>query len=372
MLVFARSYVAAYDGRIQKYFQVMERLGLPYVFVGWRRDDGAYQPHPKEILYERPSTLGAGWRNAWSILGWNVFVFAFLIKHRREIAAVHAVDLDTAVAAHIFCRVFRKPLIFDIYDKYSAVRDVAGIAGRLMDAIERQIARRAELTLLAGEDRMEQMQLPAQLSNCLVLENIPLAVVPASPLPKFDGRWRIGYFGVLEPRHRGLEDLLSVAADRTDVELHLAGYGGLEEAVAQQASAHANIHFHGPMDSSAGLSLMAQMHVIAGLYYLSVPNHAYAAPNKYFEHLLLGRGMLTTENTAPGHKVEAHSTGWAIAEGEEALRTWLSVLTREGVEQAGSAARAVWNTRYQGYFDDVYVGEYGRRISSLVKNTHHV
>src|SRR5690606_38677069 len=133
-----------------------------------------------------------------------------------------------------------------------------------------------------GEDRLEQMQLPADSENCLVLENVPLAAVPASPLPKFDGRWRIGYFGVLEPRHRGLEDLLSVAAGRTDVELHFAGYGGLEETVASFASKYPNIHYHEPMDSSAGLSLMAQMHVIAGLYYLSVPNHAFAAPNKYF------------------------------------------------------------------------------------------
>src|SRR5690606_16441899 len=131
----------------------------------------------------------------------------------------------------------------------------------------------------------------------------------ASPLPKFDGRWRIGYFGVLEPRHRGLEDLLSVAAGRTDVELHFAGYGGLEETVASFASKYPNIHYHEPMDSSAGLSLMAQMHVIAGLYYLSVPNHAFAAPNKYFEHLMLGRGLLTNENTAPGRKVQALSTG---------------------------------------------------------------
>lgn len=371
MLIFVRSYLSAYDARIQKYFHVMERLGLPYAFIGWRRDEKPYQPRPYEILYEGRGKLGARWRNALSIIGWNAFVFAALVKRRGQVSAVHAVDLDTALVSYLYCRLFGKAFIFDVYDKYSAVRNVTGFPGHAMDTIERYLMRHARLTLLAGEDRLEQMQLAPGLENCLVLENVPLIATPATALPKFDGKWRIGYFGVLEPVHRGLEDLMRVAGTRDDVELHLAGYGGLETMAAELAVIHENIHYHGPMGSDTGLKLMAQMHVTAGLYYLSVPNHAYAAPNKYFEHLMLGRGMLTTAGTSPGRKVETCSTGWALAEGKEALHTWLSQLTWKEVENAGKAARELWDRKYQHYFEDHYVSLYGRQIADMLKTSNH-
>jgi len=371
MLIFVRSYLSAYDARIQKYFHVMERLGLSYAFIGWRRDERPYQPQPYEILYERRGKLGARWKNAFNIIGWNVFIFAALAKRRRQVSAVHAVDLDTALVAYLYCRLFGKAFIFDVYDKYSAVRNITGLAGKMMDALERYLARHADLTLLAGEDRLEQMQLAPGLENCLVLENVPLNATPATALPKFDGKWRIGYFGVLEPVHRGLEDLMRVAGTRDDVELHLAGYGGLETMAAELAASHENIHYHGPMGSDAGLDLMAQMHVMVGMYYLSVPNHAYAAPNKYFEHLMLGRGMLTTAGTSPGRKVEAFSTGWAIAEGKEALHSWLSGLKWNEVENAGKAARELWDQKYQPYFEDHYVSLYGRHVADMLKTDDH-
>lgn len=367
MLVFIRSYLSAYDARMGKHFRVMGRLGIPFRFIGWNRDGRPLRTGAHEILYERASRLGARWHNALAIIGWNLFLARTLFRLRREIAAVHAVDLDTAAAAFLFCRLFGKPLIFDVYDKYTAVRSIDGPAGWLLDALERYIARRADLTLLASEDRFGQMDLPKDLPNVLVLENVPGNQVSATALPKFDGRWRVGYFGVLEPIHRGLEDLMRVASRRSDVELHLAGYGGLEAMVADFAAKHENIHYHGPKGSDAGLELMAEMHAIAGLYYLSVPNHAFAAPNKYYEHLMIGRGLLTSAGTSPGRRVEQHSTGWAIGEGADALDAWLDGLRPEAVETAGRAARALWEERYKDYFEERYVSVYGSRVAELVK-----
>lgn len=367
MLVFTRSYLASYDARMGKFFRIAERLDLPFSFIGWKRDGKPYKAPTFETLYEGSGRLGARWGNALAIIGWNFFLFRTLWRWRDRISVVHAVDLDTALVAWLFCRLAGKRFIFDVYDKYTAVRSIGGPIGRMLDAIERYLVRHADLALLAGEDRFEQMRLPATLTNCIALENVPLTELPATALPKFEGNWRIGYFGVLEPVHRGLEDLMRVAAERDDVELHLAGYGGLEPYVTEFASQHANIHYHGTMPSEAGLSLMSRMHVIAGMYYRSVPNHAFAAPNKYFEHLMLGRGMLTTAGTSPGRKVEDHSTGWAVAEGEQALRDWLDKLRWTDVEAAGTAARRLWDRRYRPYFEDHYVAIYGARVADMVK-----
>jgi len=367
MLVFTRSYLAAYDARMGKFFRVAERLELPFAFIGWKRDDRPYSPQSFETLYEGHGRLGARWGNALAIIGWNLFLIRTLYRWRHRITVVHAVDLDTALVAWLFCRLFGKRFIFDVYDKYTAVRSIGGSIGMILDAIERHLVRHADLALLAGEDRFEQMGLPAMLTNCIALENVPLTQLPATAVPKFESNWRIGYFGVLEPVHRGLEDLMRVAAERDDVEVHLAGYGGLEPWVTEFVKRHPNIHYHGAMQSEAGLNLMASMHVTVGMYYLSVPNHAYAAPNKYFEHLMLGRGMLTTAGTSPGRKVEAHSTGWAVAEGEQPLRDWLDGLRWKDVEAAGRAARKLWDEQYRHYFEDHYVSTYGARVADIIR-----
>lgn len=45
---------------------------------------------------------------------------------------MHAVDLDSAVASWMFCAIARKRLVFDIYDKYTAVRNISGVVGRIL------------------------------------------------------------------------------------------------------------------------------------------------------------------------------------------------------------------------------------------------
>ena len=114
---------------------------------------------------------------------------------------------------------------------------------------------------------------------------------------------------------------------------------------------------------------MQDMHVIVGLYYLTVKNHFYAAPNKYYEHLLLGRALLTTQNTPPGQRVTAHGTGWAVREGFAALQHWFSGLTADAVSVAGVNARRLWKERYESYFEDHYLKQYGDILEAMCGNS---
>lgn len=351
---------------MQKYFNSVELAGLSYTYIGWLRGDEKYKPNSNEIIYMRHGRLGAGWFNSLDIILWNIFLFYKLCINSKNIKILHAVDLDSALSAYIYCRLFRKKMFFDIYDKYTAVRGITGIAGKLLDAIERYIAKHADLTILAGKERNIQLGIDEALPNVIILENVPSAEIPLKQFPSMNGKWRIGYFGVLEPRHRGLEDLLNTAANHADIELHIAGYGGLLDVVKSYSGSFNNIIYHGVLNSQAGLELMADMHVIVGMYYLSVPNHYYASPNKYYEHLMLGRGLLTTKNTTPGNRVCAHGTGWAIAEGIEALIDWCSNLTEEAIVSTGEIAHSVWNARYTDYYQKHYQGIYVTHIQKML------
>lgn len=366
MIFFVRSCLASYDSRIHKYFKCLENAELTYKFVGWRRGDDSYVPQKHEIIYFLNGRLGAGWGNLFSLLKWNIFLFFTLVSHRKEINIVHVVDLDSAFICNIYCRVFRKKIIFDIYDKYAAVRNISGIIGRMIDSIELSIAKSADLTILAGPTRHRQLGLKQLPSNFIVLENVPAAQIQKKIMPQDFDKIRLGYFGVLEPKHRGLEDLMDVVASNPRVDFHVAGYGSLLEEVKKYAKSFSNIHYHGILNSKDGLELMSEMHVIIGMYYLSVPNHYYASPNKYYEHLMLGRGLLTTRGTAPGVRVTENGTGWAINEGREAISIWLKQLNLDLINAAGEAAHAVWMRQYIDYFQINYNDLYLSKVRSML------
>jgi hypothetical protein len=107
--------------------------------------------------------------------------------------------------------------------------------------------------------------------------------------------------------------------------------------------------------------------VLVGLYYKNVKNHLFAAPNKYYDHLLLGKAMLTTEGIPTGEKVTAMGTGWAIAEGASGIRRWMDTVTSANVRVASEKATLVWMRDYRDYYQSEYAGRYLSLIKSFVQ-----
>ncbi|MCR4158888.1 hypothetical protein NUK34_08485 [Kerstersia gyiorum] len=368
-ITFVRAFLPQLDSRMNKYVRALKEQGDTVTFVGWDRGQTNVPALEDEVfLYRKAAALGARWRNLLALLGWNLFIIRTLFRQRHQLSAVHAVDLDSALAAWIFCRLCSKPLVFDIYDHYADTRAIGGPARMLFNGIERFLARHADLTLLADESRYQQHSL-APASNIMVVENVPASQLLARPLdPLEPGPIRIGYLGVLEERHRGLENLLDACAGRTDVELHFGGYGPLSARIEAVARNHDNIIVHGPLSHEAGLNMLSGMHCTVGFYYLSMPNHRYAAPNKYYEHLLLGRPLLTTLGTPPGTRVTKEQTGWALAETADAISNWLDNVTKAELASRGVQARALWDQHYRQYAHDVYSSQYRSRLEALIQH----
>jgi glycosyltransferase involved in cell wall biosynthesis len=368
MIFFARSFVADLDGRLSKYFAALDAAGLAYHFIGWNKDGSAGSDIGRQTLFPLKAALGGGWRNAVALLRFNVFLFCALWRARRSVQVVHAVDLDCAVTSWAFCKIFRKRLVFDIYDKYTAVRNISGFAGKVLDTVERSIGKSADLTLIVSEDRFVQHGFTPAQKNVRILENVPATIlVEVTDRAHSAPPWQIGYFGVLERRHRGLEDLLAACAGRSEVELHVAGYGSLADTFEAAARKFQNVSFYGAMQSSEGLALMAKMDVLVGMYYLTVPNHAFASPNKYYEHLKLRRGMLSTAGTPPAAKIVAQGSGWAIGEGTAAIASWLDSLDEIQILAAGWQAGRVWDEKFSSYYLTHYQGLYVTCIKELLE-----
>ncbi len=371
-LVFVRSFIPDFDGKLKKYMSVLDQAGISYHFVGWARADTSPEQGTRFSYFKRQAPLGNGLKNILNLLLWNIYLFQRLFHMRKNVGCIHVIDFDSVIPCFVFSRLFRRPLIFDIYDKYTSLRKMPGILATAIDKLENYCIKRADLSILADSSRYKQHGLSVDAKNVIVLENVPIVAVEKTLRHTPSGnRWNIGYFGVLEPVHRGLEDLLELALQCPEIGLHIAGYGPLEAFIATKAGLSANIHFYGPRSPKEGLAVMEKMDIIAGLYYRSVPNHLYAAPNKYYEHLMLGVPLVTTEGTPPGEKVTSLNTGWAVSEGVGALKRWLGTLQEADVDIKAKMAAQVWQTNYANYYDINYKGVYLNAVATLMNGRRH-
>lgn len=369
-ILFIRSARVDTDSRLQKYIAAILESDLEYEVLFWNRGLEPVVNNAENVFeYHKSAGHGRRFKNAISILMWNFKIFLEIYSRRRSLGAVHAVDLDTGFASVFACRIFGVPMIYDIYDCYSDSRALKGQLKIISDALERLIVRLASLVLIADEARLQQHGFVNVPANLMVIENIPrkdIAISRWTALPK-STLLRLGYVGNLEANNRGLEDIIALVREQSSLELVIAGLGALSRQVEIASKNCPRIHFLGSVSHDVGMSMLQTCDLILGLYYLTVPNHKFASPNKYYEHLMLGRPLLTSKGTPPGFKVSDLKTGWAVSDGKDSLLDFFS--RRESLKiqfiERGKAGKRVWNRRYSKYYETQILGLYVSKVRDL-------
>lgn len=238
---------------------------------------------------------------------------------------------------------------------------------KMVDIYEKYMLKNANIAILADECRLEQHSIIKD-ERLLILENVPTyEKIPCTSLGlKSDAnKFSLGYFGVLEKDNRGLEDTVEAIIASDNWEFHVAGYGELEDFFKEKAKEYPNkIKFYGAQSPEIGLAIMNNMDVLLGLYYKKVPNHLYAAPNKYYEHLALGKPLLTSKGTPPGQKVVKINTGWICDDYTSEILARLKEISKEEIEIRSKNSRIDWDLNYSNYFEK----NYNKIYTSLIKN----
>lgn len=376
-MLYVRSQLVATDGRLVRYLAFMQNKQLPYRVFCWDRTASQ-----QSLSDERSSTdyfsvsarTGSRYANVFKLLRWNWAVFAYCVKNRQRIRKVQCADFDSVLPCFVFAKLFSRPLVFDSYDRYSDSRAIRNPLKYLVDFIETAIMHKADFAILPSESRITQYQLKST-TNLVIIENVPLfarsnlqttsdkrselnAVIQAVTATRPSVRAVISYVGILEPKVRGLEHLLQCAGAIPDLTFIIAGAGPLESLVAEYAKTHPNIYFLGALDYELAEQVMSVSDLHLGLYYLSNPNHKYAAPNKYYEHLYFGKPLLTSAGTPPGFLVERWSTGFAIGDSEQELRQFLLGIDPIQLKKYGEQARGLWQEQYANYHRDIFEKRY--------------
>lgn len=330
-VVIIRSNPVEPDSRVEKEAYTLAKAGYDVLLLVWDRDRSEdYQD--KKVIADRsitrigigaPATYGEGKKNLKAFLRFQYGIMKWLRKHRDEYDIIHACDFDTAFSTFLSTRFSSKKYIFDIFD-YLGGDQNEPILMRLVEKMEALAVNSAQATIICTEKRKKQIA-HCKPKNLTVIHNSP-AQIPAQPMPvQSAGKTKIVYVGILQPG-RFLPELIDVIQRRTDVELHIAGFGKLESYVNEAAGKTDNIFFYGKISYENTIFLESNCDIVTAIYDPSYSNHFYAAPNKFYEALYLGKPLIMVRNTGMSEVVERESVGVLIDFNKESLDDGISKL----------------------------------------------
>ncbi len=354
MIALLRSTDGCPDSRFEKYTQFLSNKNIPHVTLCWDRY-GVKVPTENNLYYKRLSKYGLRFKNAFGLLGFNLFLLKNLILRRKEYKVIHAADFDTIMPAMIMKLLFRKKVIYDIYDWYI---DSRGINNRIIKWLLLQAERinviKSDAVVICEEGRREQIKFKPR--NLWVLPNIPCFNIPPKTMNSKNSKINISYVGILG-EGRGLSNLIKLAEQHPEINVVIGGFGPMEDKF-KDASRLSNLDYKGRVSYSDALKIMSASDMIYAMYERVNPNHILAAPNKYYEGLALGTPIITTVGTLVGNKVEEFDTGYCIDEKYGSLDSLITSFSSAENLKKGENASALWRNTYKNYVDNFLTDKY--------------
>lgn len=325
------------DSRVLKYENFLKEENITYAIVGWdRKGENLKREHT--VYYKRRAGFQQGAKGIVNRVWWNFYLLRFLLREHRGYKVIHACDFDTVMPA-IMMKLLGKKVIFDIFDWFSdEVRTGKFWIDKTINTLEKFAVKRADLVILCEEGRLAQIQCDPK--RYIVIPNIPSQLFceekeerGLNGTRESDAPIVVTYVGGLV-KSRGLAELVDCVGGDERFELEIAGFGdcGIEEYIKNAAQQYQNIHFHGKVSYDKAIALMEKANLLYAMYYKENPNHIFAAPNKFYESVCLGKPIITTVGTLVGNKVEKYKTGFVIGEGREALTEFLSGINRDRIQ----------------------------------------
>lgn len=352
MILFVRDN-ECFEPRVQNYLNYFSRNNIKYHVIAWNRNGNA-KPDENITFFQKHAEYGKRAKNIPNKIMWMFFALKTIWKKRKEFTAIHACDIDAVLPALVIGKLLRKKVIFDIFDWISSLTG-KGVVYTLVEFLQNFAYKHCDAVILCEEERKAQAKATNQ--NIWVLPNIPNGKILLDPKTmemiseqrKFY-RLTISYVGVFD-HDRGLENLLRCVSERSDILLNIAGFGVLDKEIQAYADANSNICYWGRVEYAVGQAIQKNSDLIAAMYHLTSPLHKYAAPNKYYESLLLAVPMVTTNNTLVGSKVTRYDTGFVIGEDIKDLSLLLDdVNLNEDIIAKAEKCRTTWDNVYAGYY----------------------
>ncbi|MGB9885740.1 MAG: glycosyltransferase family 4 protein [Moorellales bacterium] len=348
-----RSTAAVMEPRVLRTCRALIEIGCRVNLILWDRlSEANWLLDKVEVTLVRvPGEYGGGWRLLKALVRWNLALLRYLLAQNPD--AIHACDLDTVVPALVARKLRGSKVVYDIFDWYADTHPV-GTLRPLVASLERWIARQVDCVIIAHEARARQLGLEmaarkdGRQPHIVCIYNAPEIVdgrtvhAPGGLPSRY-----IAYCGLLA-EERGIETLIEAAA-LANIDLVIAGWGPLEGLCRERSAQNPRVHWLGRLPHQEVLAVEANAVANVALYDPSVPNNRYAAPNKLFESMALGRPFVTNDGTLAADLVRLHGCGTVVPYADVlALAEAIDSLARHPTlcYQYGEAGRVAYLARY--------------------------
>jgi len=316
-VVIIRSNAISPDVRVEKEAYTLGCAGFDVLVLGWdrefqfpeREDRGAFRIRRLRVR----GSYGKGLRNAFNIIVWSIALFIWLARNRNSFSIIHACDFDTVIPALLCKFVFRKKLVYDIFDFYSdRVRGIPVFLRSMLRRAEIWAISTADATIIADEYRITQID-GAKPKRLIVVYNSPPNFECNSENVKVH-QFTVGYVGLLS-KTRGIFEMIRVIKLHPEWKLVIGGFGPDEDKVKSLIEKLPNARFIGRVSYTEALKTYCEFDVIFATYDPSVPNNRYSSANKLFEAMMFGLPIIVAANTGMDKLVQQHKIGFVVEYG---------------------------------------------------------
>ena len=305
------------DSRVEKEAACLIEAGYNVRVLAWDREsnhkpiEGYIHSMGVDIpivWFGHKASFGGGMSSLKAFVSFQKSLIVWLIKHRKDVDIIHACDFDTAFIASIVKKIFRKTLVFDIFDFWFG--NPNNIFQKIIRGLQNKIINLAEATIICTEERIYQIR-DSRPQNLTVIHNTPPKVNIETWGGVSSNKTKVCYVGIFQ-QGRLLEEMPKFFINHPDIELHIGGFGRFETLYEELAKKYSNIFYYGRLKYEQTLALENACDIMLAIYDPSQENHVFAAPNKFYESLMLGKPVLMAKGTGLSSIVEEEIIGATI------------------------------------------------------------
>ena len=324
-IVITRSNPINPDSRVEKEADSLLKDGHQVIILGWDRSNNYRIKEEKIALIHGTATIyrfgvraefgGGIKKNLIPMIRIQHLMYQWLKDNRHQYDIIHACDFDNGFTALRIHKKYNKKYVYDIFDYYVASHSIPGKLSSLIEKKDMQVINNAECTIICSEQRREQI-INSNPKRVEIIENSPSEELLEKTSRNFviksnNKKTKIAYVGILS-RARLIREMLSVVSAHDEFELHIAGFGQLYEEILKYSNENSNIYFYGKIQYEDALQLENQCDIMTAIYDPNVPNHKYAAPNKFYEAMMLGKPLIMVKNTGMDRIISDNNLGEII------------------------------------------------------------
>ena len=322
------------DPRVEKEASaIIEMKDIKLDVHAWDRD-GKYKCRLEKLKLDNgevdiyrvgiPGNWGKGMRNnILPALKYEINVFFWLMKNVKKYDIIHACDLMTGLPALLPIKLFKKKMVYDCCDYYADSQEGPKFILNTLRRLETKVIEKSDVTILCSEKRIEQI-FPAKPKKIIYIHNSPnmdnfkIDNDKNNIIKSKNNKLKLVYVGNY-CENRWLLELLENVSNMDNVEMHIGGFGGLGEEIEKIAKKSNNIYTYGKLKYNDVLKLESECDCVIALYETNIKNHIYAAPNKFYEALAIGKPLLMLKNSGMSEIVEKENIGAVIEPNYDSL-----------------------------------------------------